>query len=279
MVVKGRFSKRARKQESPHLKSPTDQISKIASLQKLPQRDEALRILHDIAIQVAPLMREHGFKVGLLCEFNPRSPNLLGLNVNHGSKVCIRLRPANNLNTFMPMGELVGTMLHELTHNRFGPHDAAFYGFLDKLRTRFEEIQVRGALETTGYVGFNNVLGGSFRSNASVNVNSARLKKLAIAGYKSERRKLGGEPNGNSGKSMRELIAEATERRLKDSKWCGEETENAPEDDELVIIDITEEGEFEKEESDKIKKTEKDEPKRKRVKSQPEIEIVDLTSD
>lgn len=45
----------------------------------------------------------------------------LGININRGQKICIRLRPANDPNSFLPLEEeLIGTMLHELTHNHRG---------------------------------------------------------------------------------------------------------------------------------------------------------------
>ncbi|GMG13361.1 unnamed protein product [[Candida] boidinii] len=151
MVVKGRFSKKPRKVVQPNRKPPTDKIGKIASLTKMSDKDKALDILHEISLKVAPIMRKHNFQVGLLCEFYPKDNRLLGLNINKGSKICIRLRYPNNNSLFLPMSELIGTMLHELTHNLFGPHDDKFYKQLDELKEEFYDIQIRGSIESTGF--------------------------------------------------------------------------------------------------------------------------------
>jgi hypothetical protein len=59
---------------------------------------------------------------------------LLGLNVNRGAEVKLRLRPDGRDNEFMPYEEVLDTMLHELAHNARSPHDAQFYKLWDELR-------------------------------------------------------------------------------------------------------------------------------------------------
>jgi hypothetical protein len=51
-----------------------------------------------------------------LSEFSPRNPGLLGLNVNRGAEVKIRLRPAHDDNSFYDWNHILGTMLHEVRH-------------------------------------------------------------------------------------------------------------------------------------------------------------------
>ena len=46
------------------------------------------------------------------------------------------------------MGDIIGTFLHELTHNLYSAHDDKFYKFLDGLKKRFEDIQYGGASTT-----------------------------------------------------------------------------------------------------------------------------------
>lgn len=77
-------------------------------------------------------MRKRGWKVQHLCEFYPNNPNLLGkketniaferlyahaqcigLNINHGFKINIRLRPHYDDTVFLDYNDLLGTMLHE----------------------------------------------------------------------------------------------------------------------------------------------------------------------
>jgi len=49
-----------------------------------------------------------------LSEFSPRNPGLLGLNVNRGAEVKIRLRPARDDDSFYDWHHILGTMLHEV---------------------------------------------------------------------------------------------------------------------------------------------------------------------
>ncbi|WEJ95891.1 hypothetical protein PSN45_003422 [Yamadazyma tenuis] len=142
------------------------------------------------------------------------------------------------------MSDIVGTMLHELTHNIHGPHNDKFYKFLDKIKERFEEIQYNPS-SVTGYVCEENKLGRGntlFRDYKSIR--DKRIEALGKAKYKSEFRKLGG--NSKTGeprmdpKSLRLRALEAAEQRLRDSKSCNskEQTQAEPEDDELEIVDV-----------------------------------------
>lgn len=49
-----------------------------------------------------------------LSEFFPGNPGLLGLNVNRGAEVKIRLRPARDAGSFYDWNHVLGTMLHEV---------------------------------------------------------------------------------------------------------------------------------------------------------------------
>jgi hypothetical protein len=53
-----------------------------------------------------------------LAEFSPRNPGLLGLNVNRGAEVKIRLRPARDDDSFYDWNHILGTMLHEVCAQR-----------------------------------------------------------------------------------------------------------------------------------------------------------------
>lgn len=72
----------------------------------------------------------------ILCFFfvSPKNPALLGLNVNHGVHVKLRLRRPNRDSEFYPFHQILDTMLHELCHNAHGPHNAVFYKLWDHLR-------------------------------------------------------------------------------------------------------------------------------------------------
>ncbi|ODV86220.1 hypothetical protein CANARDRAFT_186478, partial [[Candida] arabinofermentans NRRL YB-2248] len=212
--------------KKPNKKSPTAFIGQISSLAKMQSCDKALDILHELATMVAPILRKYSLRVGHLTEFFPKNASLLGLNVNGGQKICIRLRPASNNNWFFPMNELLGTMLHEMSHNRHGPHDDKFYSFMNEMLDLYYKIQLEGDLQVTGYISINQKLGST--SNLT-SVREARLKKLGEVKYVSKVAKLGTMKDKSIAKqkSPRELAREASMLRIKDNSTCGSiKTEN-----------------------------------------------------
>lgn len=217
---------------NPNRKSPVASISSIACLKRYDNRDYALDILHDLARAVGPLMHHYKFKVGMLCEMYPKNPQLLGLNVNHGQKILIRLRPPYSENSFYPMSDLVGTLLHELAHNVHGPHDAKFYALLDELRAKYEARDVAAA----DYVCEENRLGAGYVApwKNAASVRQKRLEALSKGKYKAESRRLGG--SGVVPAAMREAMLRAAEQRIKDSKWCSLESANVDLGDEDIEI-------------------------------------------
>lgn len=241
MVVKGRFSRKAPPPEIVIPKLHNTFISNIAALKRKPNQQEALNILYDIANTVTPIMKEYGFKVRNLCEFSPKADNLLGMNMNSGFKIFIRLRPPHNDNVFYPMNELIGTMLHELTHNKHGPHDAKFYKLLDELTTKQEMILAKGGpvFEQAPFQGLGNKLGGKELTN----VRDSRLKRLDIK-YEGGVKKLGGTSDKKA--DLKDLVREAAIKRYEDNKWChGAGKGDIPDDDELDIIEIDSEDDIE----------------------------------
>lgn len=48
-----------------------------------------------------------------MTEFYPPERNLLGLNINKGQKICLRLRYSGDERQFLPVEEVTDTMLHE----------------------------------------------------------------------------------------------------------------------------------------------------------------------
>ncbi|QLG74172.1 hypothetical protein HG535_0G00560 [Zygotorulaspora mrakii] len=190
--------------KNPHVKE-------LAVLQRLPNKGDALEILGDIAHRVSYLMKEHQFKVNSLVEFYPKDKRLLGMNVNRGMKIMLRLRNPHDEYQFLPRESIIGTMLHELTHNLFGPHDNKFYKKLDDLIGRQWVIEQQGLFDT--FLGSGKRLGGqSVRGRRAVN--SVRISKLCGT-------RLGSGSNEAVPKlSPRELAAKAAIRRANDSKWC-----------------------------------------------------------
>lgn len=208
-------------------------VAKVAVLQRKPGKEDALELLKDIAHRVSYLMRENGFKVGSLVEFFPRDKRLLGMNVNRGMKIMLRLRNPRDEFQFLPRESIMGTMLHELTHNLFGPHDNRFYAKLDELMGRQWVIEQQGLFDT--FLGHGRRLGGQ-----NLDTDAIRRQRNRIIGSRGTR--LGSLTGEAAGRDPREMAAIAAERRANDSKWCGANSQRvieqpSNEDLEVVVID------------------------------------------
>lgn len=221
-------------------------VAKVAVLQKKPGKEDALELLKDIAHRVSYLMRENEFKVGSLVEFFPRDRRLLGMNVNRGMKIMLRLRNPTDEFQFLPRESIMGTMLHELTHNLFGPHDNRFYAKLDELMGRQWVIEQQGLFDT--FLGHGRRLGGQNRDREMIR----RQRNQLIRSRGTRLGSLTSEP----ARTPREMAALAAERRAKDNKWCGENSQNVEqpsnEDLEVVLIDDDDELEPAKSQHDHI---------------------------
>lgn len=191
-----------------------------------PRDAEARSLLLSIAKQVQPIMRKRKWRVMLLSEFYPRNPALLGLNIGAGQEIRIRLRKPGRENEFLPYESLVGTMLHELTHNEHGPHDAKFYKLLDEITKECEELMAKGISGTgQGFDAPGQRLGGYFHNPPDSRMRQAALaaaEKRARTGslMPSGPRRLGGDSVIMQALSPIQAAAMAAERRLRDDLWC-----------------------------------------------------------
>lgn len=214
-------------------------IRKIAVLQRKPGKEDALKLLRDIAHHVSLLMRENGFKVTALVEFYPRDRSLLGMNVNRGQKIMLRLRDPQDEYRFLPWESLIGTMLHELTHNVFGQHDQRFYNKLDELSARqwcINQLGLKDHFKSSG------VRLGSTNDRNVVTQQQGKVRKKPS----SKGTRLGSLQGDDSNlrRTIRrmkpsQLAAMAAEQRNEvDKKWCVEDNkeENIPDDKTLQII-------------------------------------------
>ncbi|KAG0285960.1 hypothetical protein BGZ96_009869 [Linnemannia gamsii] len=122
--------------------STLDLISTFTCLTSKNNHEEAMRLLKKVATMVRPLMKAHGWKITTLAEFYTKG--LLGMNTNRGWKIQLCLRYHNDENTFLPWEDILGTMLHELTHNIRGPHDQVFYKALDDLNDEYDKVVASG---------------------------------------------------------------------------------------------------------------------------------------
>ncbi|ORY66933.1 WLM domain-domain-containing protein [Leucosporidium creatinivorum] len=278
-------------------------VLEITVLKKQPRADEALLLLKKIASLVKPIMKKHGWILPTLAEFFPSKPNLLGINVNGGQKICIRLRPAHDPHSFLSLDDsLVGTMLHELTHNVRGPHDDIFYKQLDALWTEYDALRASG-YEGEGFLGRGTRVGVGVGHDKGVSLEEARRKALKkfeererVARLLGKGGKLGGAVPDHRGKRMGDILAEAAERRQRDAKACGHsddhnhlppelqaEVDQSAKDSRSVMIDLTQEeedpylpaGEASTSTSSGSKAAPKDKkPDLGAIESSPELEIL-----
>lgn len=156
----------------------------------------------------------------------------LGVNWNHGSKICLRLRYPGDKNQFLPYEEVLGTMLHELCHNAIGPHNAAFHELNDTLRDELEGLMMKG-YTGEGFLGAGQRLGGSRRMPHD---EARRLARQAAEGRQRGPASTGHRLGGTAprpGKDMRRVIADAAQRRNEALKGCA--TDNM---DEKQIRDL-----------------------------------------
>ncbi|ELR02287.1 hypothetical protein GMDG_05356 [Pseudogymnoascus destructans 20631-21] len=140
--------------------------------------DVAMDTLQRAASLVKPIMRAHNFKVGLLAEFLPKERGLLGLNTGGGRTIHVRLRHATDPTQFFTFQMIMDTVLHELSHNRFGPHDANFHALWDQLRDEYY------ALMQSGFTG------GAFLSHGHLLSRQDEARRIARAAITDSRKKL-----------------------------------------------------------------------------------------
>ena len=80
-------------------------------------------------------MNSHKFSVGLLTELAPHEhPDLLGLNVNQGQSIKLRIR-TNRYDGFRRYKEIRKVLCHELAHNIWGDHDNNVSVYLETAHT------------------------------------------------------------------------------------------------------------------------------------------------
>jgi hypothetical protein len=158
--------------------------------------------------------------------------NMPGLNVNHGEKICLRLRYPGDKNQFLPLEQVVDTMLHELSHNEIGPHNAQFHALWDQLRKEYEGLVSKG-YTGEGFLSDGHKLGGRRvpRDEARRIARAAAEKRRTL--YAGSGQKLGGRPVA-AGTDIRTVIVDAIERRNTVLKGCGSDRTNEKEKRDLA---------------------------------------------
>jgi hypothetical protein len=152
--------------------------------------------------------------------------------MNRGQKICLRLRYPGDKNQFLPLEQVVDTMLHELSHNVHGPHDAKFHALWDQLRKEYEGLIAKG-YTGEGFLSDGRVLGGRRvpRDEARRIARAAAEKRRTL--YAGSGHRLGGAPV-RAGTDIRTVIVDAIERRNTVLKGCGSDKKSDKEIKDLV---------------------------------------------
>ncbi|KAK5112502.1 hypothetical protein LTR62_004259 [Meristemomyces frigidus] len=202
-------------------------------LQGLQRGDAALKMLRQVASLVKPIMRKRGWHVQILAEFLPAEQNLLGLNINRGYKICIRLRYHLNPDLFMPIEEVVDTMLHELSHNVWGDHDSNFHRLWDELRDEHETL-IRKGYTGEGFLSEGHRVGGGGRHGIPPPHDMRRLARASAENRQSRGtlskgsgQRLGGTPLHAHGGDVRSVIANTVVRRNTIDRGCASGRQDA----------------------------------------------------
>ncbi|KZT07234.1 WLM-domain-containing protein [Laetiporus sulphureus 93-53] len=122
---------------------------RIEPLAHLPEPPTATAFLTRLANDPAILhvMQKHQFSVGVLTELAPHEqPGLLGLNVNAGQAIKLRIR-TDRYDGFRLYKDVRRVLCHELTHNVWGDHDNNFKemnSMLNREVVEFERSMAEG---------------------------------------------------------------------------------------------------------------------------------------
>ena len=115
-----------------------------------PPPEEARKLLQRLAddFGIQAIMKKYEWSVGLLTELAPSLETgligvcdqcLLGLNKNKGEEILLRLR-TSDCKSFRPYLSIRETLVHELTHCRYGDHDDKFWGLFRVLMRESKEL-------------------------------------------------------------------------------------------------------------------------------------------
>lgn len=156
----------------------------------LKQDDQAIHMLRTSAEAVVEVMKKRNWRVVHLKEFCPKGYRLLGVNVNKGTEVKLRLREKRDSDRLFRFEAVLDTLLHELVHNSIGRHDKSFYKLLDEIKL---ECEMK--------------LMGSFRPMDVIAAPEIVPKKPKAQKSKGKGRVLGGSVENYKTFSQRELAA------------------------------------------------------------------------
>jgi len=113
-------------------------IGNINVLAHLPNSNKAKELLSRAANDIRGALKTRRWTIGALSEFYPSRPGLLGMNTGRGNHIQIRLRFATDDGAFLDYTDILGTLIHEITHNEISSHGDAFEALMDSVYTEVE---------------------------------------------------------------------------------------------------------------------------------------------
>ncbi|CDR99721.1 uncharacterized protein SPSC_05284 [Sporisorium scitamineum] len=117
-------------------------INYITALPQYANHEQAHHRLQQLAAQVQPVMRKHGFQINSLEEFEWNC-EFAGRNWNNGETVELVLRRQDG--SFAPLQWVLMVFCHELAHIKYMNHIPSQHGKLDReLRDHCRQLQARG---------------------------------------------------------------------------------------------------------------------------------------
>ncbi|KAG1747196.1 WLM-domain-containing protein [Suillus paluster] len=103
--------------------------------------DDARQLMRALAAQVRPVMKEHGFTVNSLEEYEYNRV-FAGRNWSNGETIELVLKSASG--SFVPIHWLMSTLCHELAHIKHMNHGPAFQALWRQLRNDVRALQNKG---------------------------------------------------------------------------------------------------------------------------------------
>ena len=150
--------------------------------------------------------------------------------MNGGMRILLRLRYASDRTLFLPLEQVVDTMLHELVHIVRGPHDAQFHALWNQLRDEHESL-LRKGYTGEGFLSEGRRLGGIGTPIAEARrlarVAAEKRRSLIARSTPAPGRRLGGgSATVLDEQDRRRAAADAAERRKRILRGCGNATHN-----------------------------------------------------
>ena len=181
----------------------------IEPLRYLPNPEKSRRYLERLANDpgIKASMRKHKFSVGLLTEMNPaehttHESKTLGLNRNAGEVIELRLR-TDSYDGYRDYKVIRKTLCHELSHNVWGEHDGNFWNLTKEIEQEVDRNDTLHGGHRLSSEEFYNP-NDSYEEADHVDHGVWTGGDFVLGGSSSE-----------AGLTRREIIARATEARLR----------------------------------------------------------------